>query len=181
MYRRNCKEARSVSFHYFYDNSRRSQTSIVVGLKTIREKRCDNMAAAKLPLLKTRTKNYRNLRPCGAVFWARQWGSAPTREEEDVKLDSSLIAEVVVALEERRDEIFDSPAVARAEQDACWKLMIPEFLAPVLSHDRRLARDWLSGHQASRFNSKTVFPYTAKTQCHREAVRQMTAPCLCPA
>ena len=77
------------------------------------------MAAAKLLVLKTRIKNYRSRGPCREVFWSNQWRSAPTREEEDVKLDSSLIAEVVVALEERRDEIFDSPAVARAEQDAC--------------------------------------------------------------
>lgn len=51
------------------------------------------------------------------------WASAPTREVADI-LVSSLTAEDAVALDERRDEIFDSPAVASAEEGACWKLMV---------------------------------------------------------
>lgn len=48
---------------------------------------------------------------------------APTREVA-VILDSSLTAEDAMALDERRDEIFDSPAVASAEEGACWELMV---------------------------------------------------------
>lgn len=50
------------------------------------------------------------------------WASAPTREVA-VILVSSLSDEDAVALDERRDEIFDSPAVASAEEGACWELM----------------------------------------------------------
>lgn len=51
---------------------------------------------------------------------------------EDDILVSSLIAEVALVLEERRDEIFDSPAVAFAVEGACWELMVTEVLLPAI-------------------------------------------------
>lgn len=54
---------------------------------------------------------------------ASHWASAPTREVADI-LVSSLTAEDVMALDESWDEIFDSPAVASTDEDACWESMV---------------------------------------------------------
>ena len=113
---------------HLWEFTKKSQTSKVVGFKTVEKDGATTWPLWNTILLRTGTRNYKSRWPCGAVFWAYQWASAPTREEDVDILVSSLTAEAVVALEERRDEIFDSPAVACAEEGACWELMITEVL-----------------------------------------------------
>ena len=106
-----------------------AEVTDIQGSWTVGEGRCDkNVRCTALSILRTGTINYNSRWPCGAEFWAYQWASAPTREVEDDILVSSLIAEAAVVLEERRDDIFESPAVAFAVEGACWELMVTEVL-----------------------------------------------------